>query len=136
MDKFRTTAATATLAAAMLMPAAPGLAAPEPRPARGGSDVISASGTCSDGTNWTLAGKSRGLRVLVRLQLRGVPKQRWAAELTQNERTIKRVRAKKMKRNGKLKIQRPAPNLPGPDQFTFRAVNRTTGNDCQGTLAY
>ena len=136
MAKLHTLAATAATAAALALPASPALATPDPRPPRGGADVITASGTCSDGTSWTLAGKARGLRIVVGLQLRGEPKQRWAAQITQNGRIIKRVRAKKTKRNGKLRILRPAPNRPGTDLFAFRAKNRTSGAQCQGQLSY
>ena len=136
MAKLHTLAATAATAAALALPASPALATPDPRPPRDGADVITASGTCSDGTSWTLAGKARGLRIVVGLQLRGEPKQRWAAQLTQNGRVIKRVRAKQTKRNGKLRILRPAPNRPGTDLFVFRAKNRTSGAQCQGQLSY
>ncbi|MCH9720260.1 MAG: hypothetical protein K0U60_10390 [Actinomycetia bacterium] len=136
MAKMHTLAATAATAAALALPASPALATPDPRSPRGGADVITASGTCPDGTSWTLAGKARGLRILIRLQLQGAPKQRWAAQLTQNDRAIKRVRGKKTKRNGKLRILRPAPNRPGTDLFAFRAQNRTSGAQCQGQLSY
>ncbi len=136
MAKLRTLAATAATAAALALPASPALATPDPRPSRGGADVITASGKCTDGTSWTLAGKARGLRIVVGLRLRGERKQRWAAQLTQNDRVIKRVRAKKTKRNGKLRILRPVPNRPGTDRFAFRAKNRTSGGQCQGQLSY
>ena len=133
---FAVTSVVATTAVAALLTAGPALSADDPLFARGGADAITASGTCADDTMWTLSGKSRGLRVLVRLELQGEPKQRWRIRFTHNDLQLKRDRVKKTRRDGTLRLRRPARNRPGTDLFAFRATNRSTDQECQGQLSY
>ena len=115
------------------------LTVPAPGAAAGpqdGRDVVSMSGECSAGSTWTLAARSRALRVQVgaRVSSPGTGQQ-WRLRLAHNGRPIARGR-RLMRPNGSITIRRATPNEPGIDQFAITARNRTTGEICRGVLAY
>ena len=130
--------ATLALATAASL-ATPAIAGPGPehRAASGGSDRISVSGTCDAGSRWTLSGRSRYLRIDVEgrvdAQRRG-KKSRWVLRLAQNQ-SIVAVTSKKSGGGG-LKVKARVGSQPGTDTFTLTALNRSTGETCQGTLTF
>jgi hypothetical protein len=136
--KAITSAALALVVGATL--AAPASARPRPEPRgtnSGGSERITMSGTCDAGSRWTLSGRSRFLRIevegLIDAQRRR-KKSRWVLRLEQNQNTVA-VRSKRGSGGG-LKVRARVANQPGPDTFTLTALNRTTGETCQGTLTF
>lgn len=118
--------------------AAPAAARPGPSPLGpgGGSDEISISGTCDAGSTWNLAGRSRFLRVDVEGRVNPDRRRtRWTVRLQHNGTTVA-VRSRKVNGGGGIKVKARVGNLPGTDVFTLSAVNRTTGETCQGTLTF
>lgn len=104
----------------------------------GGSERISTSGSCTSGSSWTLSGRSRFLRIDVEGRVdseRQFKRSRWVLRLEQNQTTVA-VRSRKSSGGGGLKVKARVGNLPGPDTFTLIALNRTTGETCQGTLTF
>ena len=69
----------------------------------------------------------------VEAQRRG-KKARWVLRLTQNQTTVA-VTSKKSGGGG-LKVKARVGNQPGTDTFTLTALNRSTGETCQGTLTF
>lgn len=139
VGKTITVAAVAlVLSAGVAVPAAarPG---PEPRGTNsGGAERISISGTCDSGSSWTLSGRSRFLRIDVEGRVQGERRRkrsRWVLRLEQNQNTVA-IRSRKATGRGVVKVKARVRNLPGADTFTLTALNRTTGETCQGTLTF
>jgi len=120
--------------------AAPAAARPGPEPRgtnSGGSERITVSGTCDSGSRWTLSGRSRFLQIEVegRLSPQRRKRSRWVMRLQQNQTTVA-VTSKKVNGGGGVKVRARVGNQPGTDTFTLSALNRTTGETCQGTLTF
>ncbi len=130
------TALALAVSASLVAPAAarPG---PDPRGTNsGGSERITISGTCDAGSRWTLSGRSRFLQIEVegRVEPQRRKRSRWVLRLQQNQTTV--AVTSKRGSGGGLKVRARVSNQPGTDTFTLSAINRTTGETCQGTLAF
>ncbi len=118
--------------------AAPAAARPGPESdtSSGGSERITISGTCDAGSTWTLSGRSRFLQIEVegRVDAQRRKRSRWVLRLQQNQTTV--AVTSKRGSGGGLKVRARVGNQPGTDTFTLSALNRTTGETCQGTLTF
>lgn len=132
-------AAVALALGASLVTPATAQPGPEARGANsGGSERITMTGRCATGSAWTLSGRSRFLRIDVEGRVDGqreFKRSRWVLRLQQNQNTVA-VRSRKATGAGVVKVKARVGNLPGPDTFTLTALNRGTGETCQGTLTF
>ncbi len=122
-----TTAALAT-AATLAVPAVAGAA-----PVR--TDVERESGgRCTASSFWDLNLEKEGGRIEIDLDIdTPAPGQRWKVTVNHNDRTVvNRTRA--TDREGELDLTRWVNDRSGRDRVTFRAVNRSTGETCRGSL--
>jgi hypothetical protein len=135
---------TAIVGTVMVLALSAGITAPaaaRPGPSLsgsgGGSERISISGTCDAGSRWTLSGRSRFLRIEVegRVEPQRRKRSRWVLRLLQNQAPVD-VTSKRTSGGGGLKVRARVGNQPGTDTFTLNAVNRTTGETCQGILTF
>ena len=131
-----TTAISGTALALALSASSAAPAVGRPGPSSGGSDRIATTGTCTAGSQWTLSGRSRYLRVDVEARVdTGGPRARWVLRLQHNQTTVA-VRSRRATGGGVVKVKARVGNLPGLDTFTLTARNRLTAETCQGTLTF
>jgi hypothetical protein len=91
-------------------------------------------GLCRASSFWDLnLEKERG-RIEIDVDIdTPTPGQRWKVKVTHNDRTVVN-RTRVTDREGELDLTRWVTDRRGTDRVTFRAVNRSTGETCRGSL--
>jgi hypothetical protein len=129
---MRTRLALAALALASL--AAP-LAVTAPALASGG-DAVRTHGGCDGSPTWKLKAKHDDGRIEVEAEVDSNRSgQVWDWVFKHDGSVSSRGSAKTAGTSGSFSVQRRMTDLAGTDHFIFRAVRRSTGQVCRGTIS-
>jgi hypothetical protein len=124
------------LAALSLAALALPLALTAPASARGGGDDVRTNGGCSGSAHWKLKAKPDDGRIQVEAEVdsnhRG---QVWDWRIKHNGSVSAKGSATTAGTSGSFSVERRMTNLAGTDHFDFRAVRRSGGEVCHGTIS-
>ncbi|HUR76253.1 MAG TPA: hypothetical protein VMZ00_18355 [Sporichthya sp.] len=110
-----------------------GLAAAGPAAAKGGGDVVRASGNCSGSADWKLKAKHDDGRIEVELEVdSNRAGQRWSWKLTDNGTKVASGQKTTAGRSGSFSIERRIGDRSGTDTIRLRAVRGS--QVCVGSL--
>jgi hypothetical protein len=88
-------------------------------------------GTCSGTTHWKMKAKPDDGRIEVESEIdSNRNRQVWRWTLRHDGKVAARGRSTTHRPSGSFEVERRTRNTPGSDAFTFRAVNRATGEVC------
>jgi hypothetical protein len=131
--KTRTAIAALTLSALALPLAA---TAPASASGGGGGDVRT-HGACGGPTVWKLKAKPDDGRIELEAEVDSNRSgQVWDWVIKHNGSMSSKGAAKTRGTSGSFTVSRRMTNLSGTDHFTFRAVRRSTGAVCRGTISF
>ncbi len=108
-----------------------------PAAASGGGDGVTAAGSCSGSSDWTIQAKPRdgGLEIEFEVDS-NVNGQRWQVSITDNGVKIFQGNRTTRAPSGSFEVNRHARNQAGPDQILARATNSRTGETCIGQVTH
>ncbi|KQW53139.1 hypothetical protein ASC77_02240 [Nocardioides sp. Root1257] len=129
---MKTIAATAALIAAVP------LAVLGAAPAHAGADrEVIRHGSCSASTDWKIKAKADDGRIEVESEVDSNRSgQTWHWVLRHDGNLVDRGRSMTAGRSGSFDVERKARNSAGADAFTFRAVNRVSGEVCVARVRF
>jgi hypothetical protein len=124
--------AAALVLSALVVP----LVAAGPAVARHGGDGVVERGGCSGSATWKLKAKHDDGRIEVEAEVDSNRSgQVWHWRIKHNGSVSAKGTKRTAGRSGSFSVERKMANLAGTDHFNFRAVRRTTGQVCRGTIS-
>src|SRR6478609_5548220 len=128
-----------TIATATALIAATTLAVLGATPAHAGDDdrEVIRHGSCSGSTDWKIKAKADDGRIEVETEIdSNRTGQTWHWVLRHDGNLVDRGRSMTAGRSGSFEVERKARNSAGADAFTFRAVNRASGEVCVARVRF
>lgn len=106
-----------------------------PAAASGGDGRVQRSGSCSDGAVWKLKAKPDDGRMEVEAEVdSNVTGQRWAWRITHDGGVSAKGTARTLGPSGSFSVERRLVDGAGSDTFGFRAVDKSSGQVCRGSV--
>jgi hypothetical protein len=110
-------------------------AATTPALASHGGNDVRRSGACTSGAAWKLKAKPDNGRLEVEAEVDSSRAgQHWRWRIFHDGRLSMHGRATTHRPSGSFSVERLLVNTPGTDRIGLRAVNRSSGERCHGTL--
>lgn len=98
---------------------------------------VTTSGTCSDGSEWTLEAERDGPDVDLEFEVESfAPGEQWRVFMRQDNGAITRWRRTSRGVDGTFFVERDYRNRAGDDLFEAVAIHRATGEICWGSLTW
>ena len=124
-----------TIAAAALLTATLPLVTAGSAQASGGDGRVINTGSCSGSTDWKMKAKPDDGRIEVEAEIdSNRTGQRWRWVLKHDGGVTARGTSVTRGRSGSFSVERRTVDADGPDRFTFRAVNRSSGEVCVASV--
>lgn len=132
--KIPTTIPTTIATAVLLTATLPLVTAGSAQASRGDGRVIN-TGSCSGSTDWKIKAKPDSGRIEVQSEIdSNRTGQRWHWVLKHDGGVTARGTSVTRGRSGSFSLGRRAVDSDGLDRFTFRAVNRSSGEVCRASV--
>ena len=130
---MKKTPATAALIATLALP----LLGAVPAHADDDDREVIRHGSCSGATDWKMKAQADDGRIEVESEIdSNRAGQTWHWVLRHEGKLVDRGRSATAGRSGSFEVERKARNSAGADSFTFRAVNRASGEVCVARVRF